>query len=370
MREVLSIWLPSRLERTRVRRTAHEVHEVAPEQTVQASQLVPCSPLRQASPLALLDHDVMADQDSMTEPGSEGETEREADTSSEGTMTSQKDSPSSRDASLQAIAQQKFGKEYPTNCERKQQSLGHERPTSEHAKVENSHRIESQPEFRKRFFKDGQGERLLRSADGYLFRVIPMMMNGDCGFAAIAKAVNLHASEVSTNTSSATADHHRRKPVVLTRNRVSSGRASFFGTSRRPKEVTPREIRRSMAEEVAKNRLVYSTISSGIFTDSHLTAFVKNVVRPGMTGHWLGAEIGGLEFVAVARALNITLAIYCFDVLTQTVRRFEEAKSESSKSEICLFFTGPAASGHFDLLWIVPPLSKPNAISSRPDAHD
>jgi hypothetical protein len=363
MREVLSIWLPARRDRTRLRRKA--AHEPAPDQTPNPRQLVASSPLHQASPPPLLEQDSISDPESSTEPGSEREVELEADTASERTMTSQHDSPSSRRASLQAIPPQELGNLCPLGCERKQESLDHELRTSGQENVGPSEIIESQPEFRKRFFKNGQGDRLLRSSDGYLFRVIPMMMNGDCGFAAIAKAVNLLAAEVSITTRKGEDDHHRRKPVALTRTRVPLASASFFGTNRRPKEVTPREIRRSMAEEVATNRLVYSTISSGIFTDSHLTAFVKNVVRPGMTGHWLGAEIGGLEFVAVARALNVTLAIYCFDVPSQTVRRFEEAKSESSNSEICLFFTGPAASGHFDLLWNVPPLSKSNAISSR-----
>jgi hypothetical protein len=215
-------------------------------------------------------------------------------------------------------------------------------------------RVESQSDFRKRMFWDGHRDKLLRSADGCLFRVYPMVMNGDCGFAAIAKGVNLHAMEEAPAE-----DDEKRRERPSSRSGMSHATIAFLNSYRRPKEASSQDIRRLMAEEVSANRPIYSAISSGLFTEPQLTTFVKSVVRPGMAGHWLGAEIGGLEFVAVARALDITLALYCFDVPSQTVRRFEEAKSENSKYEICLFFAGPAASGHFDLLWkMAPPLQE------------
>jgi hypothetical protein len=115
-------------------------------------------------------------------------------------------------------------------------------------------------------------------------------------------------------------------------------------------DMAARDVRKAMADEVRANEDWYVAASAGLVSAERLRVLVANVVRPGLSGFWLGSEAGVLEIVMVARALNICIALYCFDIPTQQVRRYESGEVPRPDFEVCLLFTGPAASGHFDLL--------------------
>lgn len=130
------------------------------------------------------------------------------------------------------------------------------------------------------------------------------------------------------------------------RNRSYSGKRK----GQQSRRITSKDVRRIMADEVRANIAHYVNVSCGLVTANQLDSLVRNVERSGLAGFWLGSEAGILEFIALSRALSVRFALYCFDVPSQSIRRFEEISNPNATCEICLLFTGPAASGHFDLL--------------------
>lgn len=175
-------------------------------------------------------------------------------------------------------------------------------------------------------------------------------MNGDCGFASIAKGINI-AREFLRRTV-------RHSPYISSR---ISRRLSFrFWQSSKlpPKRILqPKDIRIAMYNELRKAKKTYLADlgrDACIFTDSDLDRLEREVSRPGIAGHWLGTVLGILEHVIVARAMNINIYLYQFDLKKQCVRQFECAIVENADCDVFLFFTGPPASGHFDALVKIP----------------
>lgn len=114
-------------------------------------------------------------------------------------------------------------------------------------------------------------------------------------------------------------------------------------------------VRELLAEHVRATRDFYvrRLVEVGIVpavpaARDSVDAFCSEVRRQGIHGHWLGQMWGGLEIVALARALGVCVELYAFDVDAQRVRLYQ--KVEEGKKVVALLFTGEAGAGHFDLL--------------------
>lgn len=193
-------------------------------------------------------------------------------------------------------------------------------------------------------------------------------MNGDCGFGAIAKGMNCARARVKDITPNAADDavHSRRRRNARTdaekrgrlrRRRLRDmvwGSSSKRNTSdKTAKILQAKDIRKAMYDELRKARKTYLEDCEefkGIYTDDDFDRLEREVSQPGIAGHWLGTVLGLLEHVIVAHAMNINIFLYQFDLQKQCVRRFESATVENPDCEVYLFFTGPAACGHFDTL--------------------
>lgn len=144
----------------------------------------------------------------------------------------------------------------------------------------------------------------------------------------------------------------------LTKSSVSSRSRRSPPKRKSRSQLTAKDIRRAMADEVRDNMCHYVQLYSGLVTAQQLESLGKNVERPGLGGFWFGSEAGLLEFVILSRALSVNIALYCFDVPSQSIRRFEHVHVPDAICDVCLLFTGPATSGHFDLLVPISPSEK------------
>lgn len=240
--------------------------------------------------------------------------------------------------------------------------------------------ITSQAEFRRNFLKVHK-DRVIRDNKGVCFRLHPIVMNGDCGFGAIAKGINVarervrdlnpHPPENHDNpihSQPQQQDHRRKRHEDNQRTRIHEWKGwrrirsrpwiwhRLVGrkTPNRPgKSLQAKDIRKAMHDELRKARKTYLDDCedfSGIYTNEDFDKLEREVSHPGIAGHWLGTVLGVLEHVIVAHAMNINIFLYQFDLQRQCIRQFESAVVESPDCEVYLFFTGPAACGHFDTL--------------------
>jgi len=188
-------------------------------------------------------------------------------------------------------------------------------------------------------------------------RLTPTLMNGDCGYAAILKGLVLAANPDAD------------APIVDVR-KVKACRAA-------------------MAKAVRSDRAYYRKRVT-LYCDSvdtlkkGVAGWEASIVRGGMGGHWLGALWGVLEIEVAARAFGVCIDMYAFDVRKQAVRCYhtcgleqvvpraempadgEEATSDVDEAtgregsapppvpgkgrRFGMLFSGPARSGHFDVL--------------------
>lgn len=205
-------------------------------------------------------------------------------------------------------------------------------------------------------------EQILHDVDGKCFRLVEIPMNGDCGFAAIAKSINIsndfHSDE-NTN-------------LKLTKKRAPS---TLFGIPKRntkkgiyekkrwrqgsgaekegEKFMTPADVRRAMSIHILKEKTNYLSDKDGygcFYTENDYNRLLNDVVKSGISGHWLGSILGNMEHVILSHALQISIFLYQFDLQKQVVRKFEEAKVKNPRHEVFLFFTGPGTNGHYDIL--------------------
>lgn len=246
--------------------------------------------------------------------------------------------------------------------------------------------IPTQSDFRRSFLKSSR-ERLLVDDTGSSFRLVPIVMNGDCGFAAIARGINIARDKLRAPPATAIPSFDRlsRRPrqwfrfviadsggggggrrrggsgnnVGVTNDtgglRTSPGHGAIgTGGGVVPKRsLQPKDIRLAMYSEIreAKKTYLADLHSVGpVFTDADFTRLEREVSRPGIAGHWLGTVLGVLEHVIIAHALNINIYLFQFDLAKQRVRQFESATVENPDCKVYLFFTGPPACGHFDAL--------------------
>ena len=129
------------------------------------------------------------------------------------------------------------------------------------------------------------------------------------------------------------------------------------GSSDIKRPLQAKDIRNAMYNEIRKAKKTYLADRlgfAGLFSDEDFEKLERDVGRPGIAGHWLGTVLGLLEHVIIAHALNVNIFLYQFDLQRQCIRQFESAVVDNPDCEVYLFFTGPAACGHFDTLLKVP----------------
>lgn len=150
-----------------------------------------------------------------------------------------------------------------------------------------------------------------------VYRFMATPSGGDCGFYAIAWALN-------------------------------QGRKAYAFFS-------PTQIRRALSAQVLQNRHFYETqVTAKYLENSHddacesVSKFSRNILQEGRTGHWLGQMWGDLELLVVARTFNCRIQLYTFDTNGQIVRPY--ASFNEGKKSIAIFFSGCADAGHFDAL--------------------
>ncbi|CDF37623.1 unnamed protein product [Chondrus crispus] len=243
--------------------------------------------------------------------------------------------------------------------------------------------ITSQAEFRRNFLKVHK-DRVIRDNNGTCFRLHPIVMNGDCGFGAIAKGINVARERVRdmapqppepphdphfpiqqrSQTQNQPQHNNRNKHFSFAHDRKRWRRirsrpwiwhrlVARRAQDRPTKSLQAKDLRKAMFDELKKARKTYLDECedlSGIYTNDDFDTLEREVSHPGIAGHWLGTVLGVLEHVIVAQAMNIDIYLYQFDLQRQCIRQFESATVENPDCEVYLFFTGPAACGHFDTL--------------------
>jgi len=163
-------------------------------------------------------------------------------------------------------------------------------------------------------------KRALYSTDGEFLRLIPTKSGGDCGFEAIAWGLQ-----------------------------ISQG----YGPS-------AADLRKLVSRHVLAQKDSYTSAAGGCEKD--VETFANNVLKTGLDGHWLGAQWGALEIVAVSRTVGCTLKLYTFDTKLQKFRSYFEENNNNyintntnnnnntKEISVRLLFTGEADRGHFDCL--------------------
>lgn len=166
--------------------------------------------------------------------------------------------------------------------------------------------------------------RRMLQAEGDTFRFTATPTGGDCGFHTIAWALNAHQTGMPTNL------------------------------------LTAIDIRRKLSIHIRQDADFYTerlqTIgiaSSNEEAQRSITRITDSVLQPGVHGHWLGQVWGDVELLAIARLFRCRLQLFTFDVTMQAVRRY--ASFNEGKRTICVFFSGRANAGHFDMLLMYNP---------------
>ncbi|KAI0559227.1 hypothetical protein FGB62_163g068 [Gracilaria domingensis] len=220
-------------------------------------------------------------------------------------------------------------------------------------------RIASQAEFRRTFLRLNR-HRLLRDVDGDCFRLHPIVMNGDCGFASIAKGINLarhNMPPTQQRTQAQTQSSLRSNRSRLRRSLPRLWRRGNASNHPHKRTLHAKDIRNAMYHEIRKAKKTYlgdRDALGAVFSDHDFDRLERDVGTPGIAGHWLGTVLGVLEHVIIAHAMNVNIFLYQFDLQRQSIRRFESAIVHNPDCDVYLFFTGPATSGHFDTLVKIP----------------
>ncbi|KAI0567643.1 polyketide synthase family protein [Gracilaria domingensis] len=114
-------------------------------------------------------------------------------------------------------------------------------------------------------------------------------------------------------------------------------------------------VRRKLAQHVKQQATFYAQLlrrhgqaQSRQHASDSVSDFTRNVLMEGVHGHWLGQMWGEIELLALAKAYLVCVELYCFEVSSQSLRRY--AHFEEGKRVVRLLFTGDARAGHFDAL--------------------
>jgi len=178
---------------------------------------------------------------------------------------------------------------------------------------------------------------------GNRLRFVPIVSDGSCGFAAIAKGVNLCGMDAASGEVSDDCDS-------FVTDKSSGG--SSGGSS--PVKITAMRVRKSIRDEVQEHKEFYDSEAKTNDGFRYLRkrcsddTFCSSVVNAGACGHWLGSKWGHMEIVAAARAFRITIELYTFDEDSQELRMYEDVKHGPLK--IGLLYSGLCDTGHYDLL--------------------
>lgn len=225
-------------------------------------------------------------------------------------------------------------------------------------------RIMTQSQFRRglKISKD----RLLHDEDGKCFRFVETPMNGDCGFAAIAKSSNISngfLTDEKENLKTISKKSSNRRlfiPMRSTKKGISQEQESKNESSDEMEEekfMKPEDVRSAMSVQILKEKSKYLLDKEKYgcyYTEADYDRLLNDVIKSGISGHWLGSILGNMEHVILSHALKISIFLYQFDLQKQVVRKFEDAKVDNPRHQVFLLFTGPGTSGHFDALILVP----------------
>lgn len=220
-------------------------------------------------------------------------------------------------------------------------------------------------------------DRLLHDEDGKCFRLVEIPMNGDCGFAAIARSINISNGFLGNEKEILkTTEKSSKKrifiPSRLTRKATSPEKESDNnrdGKEEEEKFIKPGDIRLAMSSQILKEKPKYLLDKEKygcFYAEADYDRLLNDVIKSGISGHWLGSILGNMEHVILSHALHISIFLYQFDLQKQVVRKFEDSKVENPRHEVFLFFTGPGGSGHFDALTLVPQIAKESSREQKP----
>lgn len=289
-------------------------------------------------------------------------------------------------------------------------------------------RLSTQAEFRRNFLKKSR-DRLIKDSKGTCFRMYPIMMNGDCGFASIAKGINMArekmnfsvpiASEPISTPSPSPTSSPISNAFAASNNTPTPGLQSGSPSLQAPTSPPPhsgstapsraasppnrrrrlrrffwlrkttspptkrvlqaKDVRTAMFAEIRRAKKTYladkkyESFYSEEDMDRLIERLEREVSRQGIGGHWLGTVLDQLEYIIVAHAMNVNLYLYQFDLKTQAVVPFDNATVENAHCDVYLFFTGPPGSGHFDTLIKItdaPRTRNDPAVSDQTDVND
>mmetsp|Transcript_3297 Transcript_3297/g.10089 ORF Transcript_3297/g.10089 Transcript_3297/m.10089 type:complete len:209 (-) Transcript_3297:128-754(-) len=151
---------------------------------------------------------------------------------------------------------------------------------------------------------------------GRKYKLVEVPGDGNCGFHAIAVGIN--------------ALKQMEEDVV-------------------DEEMGESDIRKLLKNEaVAEPDYYLDKLAEFGFEQSELQSFVETTQNGGMDGHWLGAKLGEVELMMLAKALSLKINVFVSDEGEEEIKCYQT--HDFGKDQLGLLYSGSHDQGHFDLL--------------------
>lgn len=180
--------------------------------------------------------------------------------------------------------------------------------------------------------KPSPGEIVVDRSDGGKLRVIAVPTDGNCGYECLARGVS--AALPGPN---------------FTRNDIRRAMQAYVRANK------------DSVQELVNLVTVGDKCSLGQNAAPSLDVFDKEILKRGMSGHWLGSCYGIVEIMIASKAVGMSIELYAAEPLpilatgareserhARTVRPYERVGSGANV--IRLLFQGKSSAGHFSLL--------------------
>eukprot|EP00188_Purpureofilum_apyrenoidigerum_P001967 Plantae.Rhodophyta-Purpureofilum_apyrenoidigerum.ctg21448.p2 GENE.Plantae.Rhodophyta-Purpureofilum_apyrenoidigerum.ctg21448~~Plantae.Rhodophyta-Purpureofilum_apyrenoidigerum.ctg21448.p2 ORF type:complete len:210 (-),score=71.16 Plantae.Rhodophyta-Purpureofilum_apyrenoidigerum.ctg21448:341-970(-) len=152
---------------------------------------------------------------------------------------------------------------------------------------------------------------------GRKYKLVEVPGDGNCGFHAIAVGMNALRKQAES--------------LVVDEE---------FGES---------DVRKLLKDEAtAEPKFYLDKLAEFGFDESELDRFIEAAQDGGMDGHWLGARLGEVELMMLAKALNLRINVFISDDEEEEIKCYQT--HDFGKDQLGLLYTGSHDQGHFDLL--------------------
>lgn len=159
-------------------------------------------------------------------------------------------------------------------------------------------------------------EDTVKDVDGKKYRLVTVPGDGNCGFQALAAGINSLREEELEGSEGG---------------------------------LSAKDVRGVLRKELEAETEFYQEKLEEFGLDANtLQRLLIDVSAGGFDGHWLGAHLGEMEVMMLARALGLRVDVFTNDNGREVVRCYQT--HDYGKGSVGLLYTGSSENGHFDLL--------------------